>query len=146
MVELIVAIVAFVITLGVLFGVPRVVGSDVGNGGQAGTAYRWPDVLGGLDDLTDRWLALPGVADIAAVVLTLIVVAAGISLHLDPGMLGIDGVGFVLLVLGLGLLGAVSYLRTKRSGISNAEATLISMSITGTALTILVLYVLIAGS
>lgn len=145
MAELVVlAIIVFVATLGVMFGVPRAVG-----GGASGGNGSWPDVLAGFQGAQDRWSSMSPIIDVAAAVITLAILGAGISIFLDPSVIGAEAesllgsLGIVLILLGLALLGVVTYLRVGRSDLSNAEAALIGGSMTGITLTIVILYVLI---
>lgn len=135
MVEVIaLSVVVAVILLGIMFAVPRYV-ADGSDG--------WPDILAGLDGVAESWVEKPRIWDIALGVLTIVLLAAGVAIYQDPGMLGdlADSMEFVAHALGiLGFVGlyATGYLSVRRTGSTRAEATLIGSSLVGVVLILLI--------
>lgn len=138
MFEVIAGIVALVVVLGILFGVPRTVG------GGSGTR-QWPDLLAGLERGVEGWLDRARLLDVVIGVVTVLVMAAAIMIFEDPSIVG-EGGSLVAYVLGLvGFVGmfATAYLSVRRAGISSAEATFIGSVLSGIVLLLLITLLLI---
>ncbi len=137
MIEVIAGIVALVVVLAVLFGVPRAVG------GGAGTA-RWPDLLGGLERGVAGWLDRSRLLDLVIGVVTVVVMAAAIMVFQDPSIVGGGGsvVAYVLGLVGFVGLFATTYLSVRRAGVSSAEATFIGSVLSGVVLLLLIILLL----
>lgn len=145
-VELAIGVLLFVITLAVLSGVPRAVGTT-GDGGHGQRGY--PDIPAALDGFVGGWLRRGAILDLVAGILSIIVLGVGVLFYRNPGTVGVAGegtigaIGVVLMLVGLALVGLVSFLNVRRSGFSNGEALLIAGILGGSGLILLVLLALL---
>ncbi len=140
MVEVIAGIAAVIVVLGVLFGVPRAVGTDDG----AGTAH-WPDVFAVGERGALAWLDRSRIWDLVLGIVTVVIMAAAIMVFQDPAMVGEFGseVTYVLGILGFAGVFASAYLGVRRAEVSSAEAALIAGVLVGVVLLALITYLLI---
>ncbi len=152
MVELIgLSIVLLVVVLGLFFAIPRIVGTE-GEGSLLQREAGWPDLFDASEAVVQRWQQFPRALDAIAAVAAIVIVLAGVELTLGVGMFGLEGegilegVGLLFIVLGLALLAGFTYVGVRRGGLSSAESSLVGMSLSGTVLIVLILYVLVAQS
>lgn len=138
MIELIAGVMVLLVVLGILYGVPRAVGSEASRSSGAG----WPDILSGLEGYTLGWMERPRVLDIVLGIVTVVLLGAAVMVFQEPEIIGLDAyvefVAFPLAILGFIGLFATTYLSVRRSGLHGAEATLLASTLVGTVLIILV--------
>lgn len=147
MVELIAGIVTVLVLLGILFAVPRYVGSG-GPGGTGTQDDSWPDILGGLERGAIWWLSGSRAWDIALGVVAVIILGAAVGIYQDPAILGgleesMEFVAHTLAALGLVGLFATTYLSIRRAGLRGAEASFVGAILVGTVMLLLVSALLI---
>lgn len=122
-----------------LLGVPRVAGTA---GPQSGKATAWPDVLAGFEGKAGWWLEHSRLWDVVLGVLTIVALAAAVSLFQDAAILGgmenfAPFIYNTLAILGLAGLFTTTYLGVRRAGLHGAEATFIGAALVGVTLIVL---------
>ena len=131
MIEIIaLSVVVIGVAMGALYAVPRV---SSGGATQSG----WPDVMGQLEGVAQRWLELSRVVDIVVLLVGLGLLIGGFQMFEEmDGMMA--GIGALVAAVGLLAILAGTHVNVRRSGLYSAEATLIGMALVGLILLLII--------
>lgn len=118
----------------VFLGGPRLIGAENG----------WPDVLGHLEMIAQRWLGLTRWVDVVVGLVSVGLLGLGIGVFREAEMLDLGtAAGFGFLGIGFLFLFSATYINGRRSRLSSAEATLLGSFLVGIVLLVAVVAVLL---